>query len=103
MYKYYLTKFIRSLETKRKLESQLEQNISEIAQLRRENAISQQEYQEKLQEANNKTAENYEKLEYELGKLKEQVITGAAKVKGLFTRIGETLDKVFGWPYSKNV
>ena len=66
------------------LESELQRNISEIEELRRENTISQQEYQAKLQEANNKTVENMQKLEFELGKLREEAITGAAKPKGFF-------------------
>ena len=86
-----------SNETKQKLESQLQQNISEIEELRRENSISQQEYQAKIQEANNKTVENMKKLESELGKLREQAITGAAKPKGFFAKAGDDIDKLFSF------
>ena len=86
-----------SNETKLQLESQLKKNVSEIEELRRENSISQQEYQDRLQEANNKTVENMQKLESELSKLREAAITGEAKVKGFFARVGAEVDKLFNW------
>ena len=74
------------------LESQLQQQIAEIGELRKENSISQKEYQEKLKEASNMNVENMQKLEREMKKMTEQVITGVAKGKGFFTTVGRTLD-----------
>ena len=65
-----------SNETKQMLESKLKQNISEIEELRRENSISQQEYQAKLEEANNKFVKNMQKLEAEVAKLRVQASRG---------------------------
>ena len=84
-----------SNETKRQLESKLQQNISEIEELRRENSISQQEYQAKLQEANNKSAEKVEKLVSELGNLREKAITGEAKSQGFWAWLKEDFEYWF--------
>ena len=81
-----------SNEIKRQMESQLKKNVSEIEKLRRENSISQQDYQNRLQAANNKSVENIQKLESEISKLREAAITGRAKPKGLFANLGRSID-----------
>ena len=65
------------------MESQLQQNLSEVEKLRRENSISQLEYQAKLREANNKFVENTQRLEAEVANLRGQATRGGVKNKDL--------------------
>ena len=76
------------------MESQLKKNVSEIEELRRENSFSQQEYQSRLQEANNKSVENMQKLESEISNLRVEAAR-RPKAKGFFGRIGAAIDKWF--------
>ena len=75
------------------MESQLQQNLSEVEKLRRENSISQLEYQAKLREANNKFVENTQRLEAEVANLREEATRGGAKKKDLAYNISKGLKK----------
>ena len=56
--------------------------------------ISQQELQDKLQEANNISVENMQKVESELGKLREQVLTGLAKPKDWLDTVADAIGNI---------
>ena len=82
------------------MESQLQQNLSEVEKLRRENSISQLESRAKLREANNKSVENMQRLEAEVANLREEATRGGAKNKDFaycFSKGWKKFGKKFGF------
>ena len=92
-----------SIETKRILEEQLKQNITEIEELKKSNSISQKEYQQKIEEANSKNAEGMESLKSEVVKLRDETMKkGVDDKKHVLDSIGMIVEKLaMAWMLGK--
>ena len=82
-----------SQEAQELMEKQLQENVGMIEELRKENKINQEEYEQRIKEANTASQEAMKSLNDEISSLRQQVMN-AGKRGGLFGAIGSFIDGV---------
>ena len=76
------------------MQRELDKNVAQLDDLRRENKITKEEYERRLEETNKQSQDAMKNMEDEIAKLRKQAMENRNK-GGFFSRIGAALDSLF--------
>ena len=76
------------------MQRELDKNVAQLDDLRKENKITKEEYEKRLDETNKQSQDAMKKMEDEVARLRKQAMENR-RGGGFFSKIGAVLDSIF--------